>query len=257
MPAMPRHVHSVPVRLGLLWLCLLFAQPALALDLGFLHPPVTGAGPVVTELHVIGPVAGLKLSTGARVVVRQGERYAAEVKGEANVVPLIEMRVENGSLVVADAKRFDSSTAEVTVTVRRLAAIASSGSTAVVVDGLKARALSLALSGSSALTLRGVSLGTLQAALGGSSALKASGTVDELTLDLGGAATVQAAQLAAKASAIHGGGSSQATVWVSDALTVALGGSAGVGHYGAARPTQATSGSASVKYLGPAPQQQP
>jgi hypothetical protein len=245
-----------------LWFAVLVLAPgasqrALALDLSRLMPAVAGSGPVVSEVQEIGRFNALRVSTDARVLVRQGDRHAVEVRGEANVVPLIEMRLENGSLVVEDARRFTSSTAEVVVTVRRLGAIAASGSTALVAEGLKAHALSLALGGSSTVNLRGAALDSLQAAMGGSSALKASGTVGELTLDLGGSSSVQAEQLQAKSGTINGGGSSQARVWVSDALTVALGGSAGVSYYGAARPTQATSGSSSVRYLGTAPTAQP
>lgn len=232
-------------------------QPALALDLGFLKPAVAGSGPVVSEVRKMESFNALRASTSARVFVRQGDRDAVEVRGEANVVPLIEVRLENGSLVVEDARRYTSSTAEVMVTARRLGAIATSGSTAVVAEGLKARALSLALGGSSTVTLRGAAVDSLQAALGGSSVLKASGTASALTLDLGGSSSVNAEQLQAKSGAINGGGSSQARVWVSDALTIALGGSASVGHFGTQRPTQATSGSSSVRYLGPAPAAQP
>lgn len=255
-----RRLTGVQLWLAVLLLSLLVLaapQPALALDLSVLKPAVDGTGPVVTEMHELGRFEALRASSAARVVVRQGDRHAVEVRGEANVVPLIELRIESGALVVEDARRFHSSTAEVVVTVRRLAAIAASGSTAVVAEGLKTRTLSLALGGSSTLALRGASLGSLQAALGGSSVLKASGTAGDLTLDLGGSSVVQADQLQAKSATINGGGSSQARVWVSEALTLALGGSAGVGYYGAARPTQATSGSASVRYLGPAPAAQP
>lgn len=255
-----RRLTGVQLWLAVLLLSLLVLgapQPALALDLSALKPAVEGAGPVVSEVHEVGRFDALRVSTGARVVVRQGDRHAVELRGEANVLPLIEVRLENGSLVVEDARRFNSSTAEVVVTLRRLGAIATSGSTAVVAEGLKTRTLSLAMGGSSTLALRGASLGSLQAAMGGSSALKASGTAGDLTLDLGGSSVVQADQLQAKSATINGGGSSQARVWVSDALTLALGGSAGVGYYGAARPTQATSGSSSVRYLGPAPAAQP
>lgn len=257
MPFDTPHRHRVQLWLGVLLLSLLALlgpSPALALDLGSLRPAVAGAGPVITETHETGRFEGLRLATGARVFVRQGDRHVVEVRGEANVVPLIEWRVENGTLVVEDAKRFEAPGAEVTITVRRLGAVAASGSVAAVLDGLKSRTLALALGGSSAVTLRNVSLGSLRAALGGSSALEASGAAGQLTLDLGGSATVQAAQLAAQSATIQGGGSSQAVVWVSDALTVALGGSAGLGYYGSARPTQATSGAATVRHLGPAPQ---
>lgn len=240
----------------LLLLSFLCAAPARALDLASLVA-VKGEGEVAAEARNVGTFRGLSLSTAARVVVRQGEREAVEVRGEANVRPLIDTYVDNGSLVVEDSRRFTSDAAEVIVTVRRLSAIAAGKSVAVVVEGLHAPSLSLALGGSSTLSLRQARIGKLSVAQGGSSALQASGSADALACQLGGSATVQAAQLAARSVAVNGGGSAQATVWASEALSIALGGSAGVGYYGVARPTQATSGSASVRFLGAAPPTQP
>lgn len=178
------------------------SQPASAFDLSRFIPAVAGAGPVVHDVQELERFDALRVNSDARVLVRQGDRQAVEVHGEANVVALIKTRVENGSLVVEDARRFTSSAAEVVVTMRRLSAIAASGSSAVVAEGLRGRALMLALGGSSVIKLSGAALDSLQAPLGGSSVLKASGVVRELTLETGDSAVAQAEQLQATSGTV-------------------------------------------------------
>lgn len=216
-------------------------------------PGVAPAAGVQAEARDVGSFRALSLSTAARVIVRQGERPSVEVRGEADVLPLIDTRVEDGTLVVEDAGRYTSSSAEVRITVSLLTAMATAGSVAVAAHGLKLRSLRLAMGGSSAVSLRNAVIGRLNVAMGGSSALKASGSADVLSCVLGGSAAVQASQLAAKDVSVSGGGSAQAVVWAADSLSLRLGGSAGVSHYGAARPSQTIGGSARVTYLGPAP----
>ena len=238
--------------LTLLFLC---AQSASALDLSRLLP-TTGSGTVVTETRNVGPFQALKLSTDARVVVRQGDRYSVEVQAEGNVTPLIDTYVENQTLVVEDNKHYKSPNAAVVVTVRHIISIGTTGSVAVVAEGLNVQDLSLSMGGSSAMNLKSVSVGRLHAALGGSSALKASGVAEDFSLELGGSSALQASELEANSISISGGGSAQAVVWAKQSLRISLGGSSGVSYYGNLSPILSTSGAATVKSLGGAPPKQ-
>ncbi len=235
---------------------LLPPSDARAVDLGRLWP-VTGAGPVVREHRALPPFDALKLSTQARVVIRQGERDAVEVQAEGNVTPLIDAHVDKRTLVIEDNRRYTSSQAEVVVTVRRVHSIATGASVAVLAEGLKLPALSVSMGGSSAVTLRAVSIAKLSAALGGSSVLKVSGTTSEFSSELGGSAALEASGLEAGTVSIAAGGSAQAVVWAKDALSMSLGGSSGVRYYAGIDPAMATSGSATVKRLGTAPAKAP
>ena len=242
--------------LAVVFVSLLGPQDASALDVG--RPgSIAGSGPVVTEHRDVERFQALRLDTDARVVVRQGDRVSVEVRAEGNVASLIETRVEDGTLVVTDRKRFKSSSAEVVVTARRIESIATRGSVSVLAQDLTGPSLRLSLGGSSAVTVRSASLVKLHASLGGSSALKLSGTTDELVAQLGGSSVMQAAELAAGAVSIQAGGSAQAVVWAKGSLLASLGGSSGLGYYGQASPTVATAGSATVKSLGDAPAKQP
>jgi hypothetical protein len=229
------------------------ARPALALDLSRLKPPVVGSGQVAEEGRSVDSSERLKLSTGARVVLRQGARFSVSVEAEENVRPLISTYVENGILIVEDEKPFKSSSAAVIITIRGLSSLETTGGVAVLAERLRLPSLSLNMGGESAVSLRDVSVARLHAALGASSVLKASGTADEASFQLGGKSAVQASRLETRSVSVAGSGSAQAIVWASEALRVALGGSAGVSYYGNLRPTQSTSGAATVSYRGPAP----
>jgi hypothetical protein len=238
----------------LLGLSLLYAQRAEAVDISRIWP-TTGSGAIVSEKRSVGAFGNLKLSTSARVVIRQGNRHSLEVEAEDNVQPLLQTYVDNGTLVVEDLKHFKSSSAVVFITVRRIANLESTGSVAVQAEELNLPSLTLSMGGASAVHLRKVSIAKLHAELGGSSALKVSGTTNSFSAALGGSSIVQASEFEAKHVSVTGGGSSQAVVWAFDSLRIALGGSAGVSYYGEARPAQATSGSATVSYLGSRPSQ--
>lgn len=246
---------TAPLCTLVLTLWLVQAPPAFAIDFGRLLT-TTGTGVVINETRSVGPFQGLKLSTDARVTLRQGDRYAVGVEAEGNVAALIDTYVENGTLIVEDSRRFKSEKAQIVIVVRRITSIGTTGSVAVVAEQLNVPALSISMGGSSAMTLKAVSAGKLHAALGGSSALKVSGVVDEFSSELGGSSAVQASQLAAKSVSVSGSGSAHAIVWAKDSLRVSLGGSAGVSHYGTPNPTLATSGATTIKYLGATPQQQ-
>ena len=237
----------------ILTLSLLFFQEAAAVDITRIWP-VAGVGTVAKELRDVGPFHALKLSTGARVIVRQGNDDSVVVEAESNVTPLIDTYVENGTLVVEDSKHFKSPNAAVVITVRRISSIRTTGDVAVTAEALRAPALSVSMGGTSAVTLKAVAVGRLSAALGERSALKVSGVADDLSAEIGGSAALRATELAAKSVAVKGGGSAQAAVWAKNSLSISLAGSAGVTYFGTPSPTLATSGSATVRHLGTAPQ---
>ncbi len=232
-------------------LCLLSLQGAHALDFGL--GALQGTGEVQREARTVEPFTGLKLQTLARVVIRPGERDAVEIQAEGNVLPLIDTRIERGTLVVEDTRRFKSSSAEVTITVRQLESLEAGGATAVVAEGLRGPALSINLGGVSALTLKAVAIDRLHASLGGASALKMNGSAGDLSLALGGTAAVQAAELEAGRVSVSGGGTAQARLWATQSLSISVGGAAGVRYYGVSNASVQTSGVAQVRRLGAVP----
>lgn len=246
----PRPAHASPA-FFLFLLCLLLVQPARALDFG--AGALQGTGEVLREARTVESFRGLKLLTLARVVIRTGDRDAVEIQAEGNVLPLIVTRIERGTLVVEDSRRFKSSNAEVAVTVRQLERLEAGGATAVVAEGLTGPSLSLSAGGASAITLQALAVDQLRADLGGACALKMSGTAGRVMLDMGGTAAVQAAGLEARSVSIDAGGTAQALVWATQSLRISAGGVAGVRYYGVSNASVQVGGAAQVRRLGPQP----
>jgi len=232
--------------LGLLGL--LLVPPVRAFD--FSVGALQGTGEVVHAARTVEPFLGLKLQTLARVVIRAGDHDAVEIQAEGNVLPLITTQVEHGTLVVEDSKRFKSSNAEVTVTVRHLERLEAGGATTVVAEGLSGPSLSLHGGGASAITLKALAVDQLHADLRGACVLKLSGTTGRMALDMGGTAAVQAAHLEAKALTIDAGGTAQALVWATQSLRISVGGVAGVRYYGVSDARVQVGGVAQVRRLG-------
>jgi len=112
----------------------LAAPSADAFDFKRLKPTVLGSGDVGEERREVGSPDRLRLSTGARVVLRQGERFSLSIQAEGNVLPLISTRLENGILVVEDERPFKSSSAVVTIVLPRLAALETTAQVAVLAE---------------------------------------------------------------------------------------------------------------------------
>ena len=236
---------------------LLYLQETSALDLSLSRVwPIAGSGSVFTETRTVERFGAMRLDTGARIVIEQGDHYSVVVRAESNVAPHIETYVEDGTLIVRDNQRYTSPNAEVVVMARRISSIATTGTVAVLAESLNSPSLSLSMGGSSAVTLKSVSVKRLHAALGGSSTLKVGGVAEDFSSELGGSTAIEASDLAANAVSINGGGSAQAVVWAKESLHVSLGGSAAVRYYGNVSPSLATSGAATVKSLGGAPTKQ-
>lgn len=205
------------------------------------------------EQRFLGGFDRLELRTGARILIRQGDRESIVVDAAPGVLPLIETRVDNETLHVQDEEGAETRPAQVLITVRQLRGLTASGPTQVSADGLSGRELSVTGGGASAMVLRMVDVGRLRVALGGASHLQVSGSTRELTTQLGGHAGLEAGALDADAAMVQGGGNARATVCVRSSLNVAIAGAAQVGYFGSVKPTVAIGGSALLKPLGPPP----
>lgn len=195
----------------------------------------------------------LELRTGARIVIRQGEPEGVDIEAEPAVLPLIGTRVDNRTLHIQDEQAYEPQAARVTVTLRQLRGLSTSGLTQVSASGLSGGELSITGGGGSAVQLQRLEVGRLRVALGGSSRLVLDGSARELTAQLGGSAGLDAGRLDAEAAMVQGGGSARATVCARSSLNVAIGGAASVAYYGMVKPTVAIGGAATLKSLGPLP----
>jgi hypothetical protein len=215
---------------------------------------VRGSGTVQREMRSVKPFSALRLGGSMAAELRHGEQPQVELEADDNLLPLIELRLDDTTLVVSEKESMKPTRRRIVVTTPSLDSLHLGGSAALRCEGWSAARLTLKCGGSASVKLQGLKLQTLFAELGGSSQVSAEGEVDELTAVLGGSAGLRAGRLQARRAALQAGGSSQSTLWVQQRLQAALSGSSGLRYHGQPPVLDTTkSGAATVKDLGDGP----
>ena len=216
---------------------------------------VRGSGNVVTQQREVGSFSGVALNGPFELVLRQGTREAVEVRGDGNVVPLVETRVETSAggrrSLHVDLQRgtrlAPSTRVVVTVDFVRLDDLALGGSGEISSSGLRSNALAVSIGGSGTIRLAGLQAQRLDVSIGGSGSLDAQGQAGRLELSIGGSGNVEAGQLVAQDVRVSVAGSGNAKVNASTTLEVAIAGSGDVVHTGSAQPRVSVAGSGTVR----------
>lgn len=214
-----------------------------------------GSGNVQTQSRAAADFQSIALSGSMRLVVRQSGSESVEVKADDNLLPLIETVVENdGGMRTLHVrwKRGESIRSRgdpvVTVDVKDLKSLASSGSGDIRVEPLKTDRFSLGLSGSSDARLASIAVGTLAVRISGSGDVVAGGRADRLEVKISGSGDVRAADLPSDDVAVSIAGSGDVAVTANKSLDVSIAGSGDVVYAG--NPTtvnNAIAGSGSLK----------
>ncbi len=210
----------------------LLAMPAASAAAGAL---TIGSGNGVVQPRAVSDFRAIAVSGSIDIVVRQTGREGAEVHADDNLLPLIETVVEGGTLKVR-WKRGESihskDATSVTIDVKELAAISTSGSGDVRVESLKAPKLSLTLSGSSDAQLNALTTDELAVKIAGSGDVKAGGKTQRLDIRISGSGDVDAHALQADEVAIAIAGSGDASVVANKSIAVSIAGSGDVTYAG-------------------------
>ena len=86
--------------------------------------------------------------------------------------------------------------------------------------------------------------------LSGAGSMTASGTADDLDLNISGFGDFKGADLHSKDARVNISGAGSATVWVDDDLTAQISGAGSISYYGSASVTKQISGVGGVNHLG-------
>ena len=199
-------------------------------------PRVVGSGKSATETRQVRDFQAISSRGSMNVVVRQSDHEAVQVKGDDNIVPLVETTLEGHTLVVAMKKGANISTRSdlvVTVDVIALNAISSSGSGDVRIESLKTPALKISLSGSSDAKLMSLRAGDLDISISGSGDVGGAGSAGRLHVDIAGSGDVRLQDLPADDVSVGIAGSGDAEVTANKTLKVSVAGSGDVTYHGA------------------------
>jgi hypothetical protein len=215
---------------------------------------VQGSGRLQTESRTVAPFQAVELKGSMNLVLRQGAREGVELRGDDNVLPLIETRVaeRDGVPTLSIGTRpgagySTSNEVVVTVDLKTLSALTLSGAGDARADALKVAALKVVLNGAGDLRVDHLEADDLTSRISGSGDMHYAGKVVRASFAIAGSGDVAAADLAADDVNVRIAGSGDAAVTANRTLKVNIAGSGDVSYGGSAVVTSSVTGSGGVR----------
>ena len=194
---------------------------------GFLQETHHGSGVAAEETRTLGAFHALRLAVPADVVVVQGPAPAVVLRGDDNLLALLETRVEGDALVIEMDGSYRSKLGlDLRVTTPRLSSVSISGSGDVRVEGLDGESFGISVAGSGDVT--------------------AAGRVDKLDASISGSGDLFLFELQAADASVSIAGSGDVRVSASSSLDVSIAGSGDVKYRGDPRLSLSVAGSGRV-----------
>lgn len=254
------------------FLIVLFFIPTLACG-SFSINPVIGSGNIITQTFDVSNFDKVNLPAFGDVYIEQGETESLSVETDDNIMPLMDIKVKDGELVLGmkpNQVAIPSGTIVYRLTVKDLGKITLSGSGNFFVEpvqsndmtisllgsgninlkGLTANTLSIDLSGSGNITVEGIQVKAVDTAIKGSGDTKLEGRANTQKLTLGGSGNYLAGDLQTDSADISITGSGNVTVWAKNELKITVSGSGDIKYYGKPTVDQSGGGSGNVTSLG-------
>lgn len=216
---------------------------------------VPGSGKIESETRAAQDFLAVSINYPADVVIEQGKVESVKIEADDNLLPQLLTEVHGDTLVIDNkeeiwSKRVNpTARVKITVIVKDLHQIESSGVGNLQVNGLKTDKLELHLSGAGEMTLNDLEARKLEVRLSGTGAIGASGSADELDLRISGVGDFDAPKLESKVANVRISGAGSATVFVEDDLTVSVSGTGSVHYHGSPTLHEHITGAGSVNRI--------
>jgi hypothetical protein len=218
---------------------------------------VDGNGVMRTQERQVSGFTGVALGLPAKLEVKLGPVEAVTIEADENLLPLIETKVERGSLDIKPARRnlnLSSKSIRIVVQAKNIEKLAIGGSGSIAADAIKGKDLSLDIGGSGAIEVKRADVQSLSAAIGGSGDVKVAGAARSVSIAIGGSGKADAQSLVADSAAINIAGAGDAWIAARSSLDVTIVGSGDVRYWGDPSVHKTVLGSGSIKRAGPLPQ---
>lgn len=245
------------MRVALLFAVLAAAlQPAQAADCafpqraGFAGERSAGSGRIAEESRPLAGFGALKVAGGVDVELRASGRESVTVRADADVVPLIETRVDRGTLVIGTARGASFGTQRrprVVVEFVQLGELSVAGAGDVRADRVRGDTFAVSVAGSGDVRVDALDVNSLGVVLAGSGDFTAAGRADEQGFRIRGSGDVRARDLVGRGVKVSIAGSGDALVHATEELEVAIAGSGDVVYRGTPRITKSIAGSGTVR----------
>jgi Putative auto-transporter adhesin, head GIN domain len=191
--------------------------------------PLVGSGHMITSPRTVGAFSGIELQGAADLRVVVGGRTAVRVRGDDNIVKIVDTAVRNGTLVISEHNRSFTTQVPLTVTVATPTLDTAT------------------LAGAGTMQIDRIRSAQFTATFGGVGQLDLSGSTRTLVLTLSGAGSADAAKLEAQSVTVVVAGTGTARVRATRTLDATVSGT-GTIVYGGGAPIVRThiSGTGSI-----------
>jgi hypothetical protein len=191
----------------------------------------------------------IHVASGIRATVTIGQRKPLHVEADDEVLPLVETRVEDGTLHIGFKPHSQvNTTGDVVVTAQtpELHSVAGSGGAIVNASLTKTNETALAASGGSEIQARGVDARKLVVEASGGALLRVAGRADEVRLMLSGGSHFESPQLEVRDVQVNGAGGAIVELRATGQVRGNLSGGSEMHVRGGARASVHTSGGSEV-----------
>ena len=203
-----------------------------------------------TEERDVPEFDGVSVASGIRATVEIGPRRPVRVEADADILPLVETRVEDGMLKIGFKPhthwRGDRKVS-VAIQTPRLRELDASGGSVVRATFTRAPAAELRASGGSELHVRGIDAEQLSVQGSGGSVLDVDGRATSLHLQMSGGTRLEGRNLAVRDVSLQASGGSEGELRADGKISGSLSGGSELHVRGRARATVSTSGGSSVE----------
>jgi hypothetical protein len=221
----------------------------------FIGPGERGSGNVISETRKVSGFDAVSISYPAEIMITQGSSESLKIEAEDNLMPNLRTEVKGSTLEIFYRRNGNmhvnpTKTVKITIVVKDLSNVDFTSAGNLTIDGLKTNGLDVSLSGAGNLNLDKITVKTLAINLSGAGGMNASGTADDLSLDISGFGDFKGKDLHSQDARVQISGAGSATTWVDNNLDAQISGAGSIGYYGAASVTKQISGVGGINHLG-------
>ncbi|MCP4539300.1 MAG: DUF2807 domain-containing protein [Chloroflexi bacterium] len=221
------------------------------------HERVRGSGDIVTEDVPVSDFDRVALDGIGDVIITQQETESLSIETDDNILPYIETKVRNGTLIIsltseARNKNLDPTMIEISVGMQEVAGLsiggagdifASSldvdrlqldvnGAGKINVGELDATELSVGFNGAGSVEVDALNAEESSVSINGAGDVSLTGQVERQEIAVNGAGDYHADSLKSQTCNVEVNGAGSVTVWATESLDVRIGGIGNVSYYG-------------------------
>lgn len=211
-----------------------------------------GSGNVVEQTFDVSGFDRVTLAGIGNLHIQTGEREGLRVSAEDNLIPLLDVYVSGGELIVglkSQARVSPTRPMDFYVTVTDLHTVRLLGSGDVEIGKMETDTLEVQIAGSGDVSIEELLAQRLDVAIPGSGRVEAAGEVRDQSITILGSGNYNARNLKSTSAAVHIAGSGTITVDVSDELDVNIAGNGTVRYIGNPQVKKSILGSGDISKI--------